>query len=291
MRHLAISMHAIVIWLALLLAPAEAARLPRSPRAPLLRLRGGADTAAVSSLKPWLVVLSRLLFPGNPPRERAPYVPPAPPPEAAKESSAPSSASRGGLNRAGAAKGRRGGTVGSVNAVHSKGEFETLLAKTSSKQLVVVDFFATWCGPCKQIAPKFEAMAAALPQAKFVKVDVDQCKDLSQQYGVSSMPTFKMFRGGKVVDEMQGADESKCSNSRKHPAPLCAAIATSPLLRVALTWRVSQSRVQTHSRRRLRRWRASRPVGPPLARAGLSSSLHQTRPPRISRSETRSRPT
>ena len=51
-------------------------------------------------------------------------------------------------------------------------------------------------------------MAAALPQAKFVKVDVDECKEVSQQYGVSSMPTFKMFRGGEVVDTMQGADEN-----------------------------------------------------------------------------------
>ena len=100
------------------------------------------------------------------------------------------------------------GAAGTVTAIKSKKEFDALLAATPSKRLVVVDFFATWCGPCQQIAPKYEAMAAQFQQAKFVKVDVDICKELSQSYGVSSMPTFKMIRGGKVVDEMNGADEN-----------------------------------------------------------------------------------
>ena len=202
-----------VCVVALVAASASAARLQQPPAAcqrlgGLQRLRGGADAATLTSARPWLAVLSRLLFPGNPARERAPYVPPAPPPKAptAKEAAA---ASSGSFNRAGS-KGRRGakGAAGSVIHVHSKKEFDALLKSTRSKQLIVVDFFATWCGPCQQIAPKFDAMAAALPQAKFVKVDVDECKEVSQQYGVSSMPTFKMFRGGEVVDTMQGADEN-----------------------------------------------------------------------------------
>ena len=175
----------------------------------LQRLRGGADAATLTAARPWLVVLSRLLFPGNPARERAPYVPPAPPPPpAAKEAASTSS---GGLNRQKNKAGRRGAgkaVAGSVIHVHSKKEFDALLKSTRSKQLIVVDFFATWCGPCQQIAPKFDAMAGAMPQAKFVKVDVDECKEISQQYGVQSMPTFKMFRGGEVVDEMKGADEN-----------------------------------------------------------------------------------
>ena len=74
---------------------------------------------------------------------------------------------------------------------------------------MVVDFHATWCGPCKQIAPVYERMASEFTQAKFLKVDVDECKDISQAYGVKSMPTFKLIKGGKEVGTMAGADEGQ----------------------------------------------------------------------------------
>jgi thioredoxin len=159
---------------------------------------------------PYLRVLLKMLFPGNPERERAPYVPPPPPPPPASKV-----ATEPAFNRAGGSKGRgrRSGSgkkasAGSVTAVSSKKEFDALLASTRSKQLIVVDFFATWCGPCQQIAPKYAELAAAMPHVRFLKVDVDQCKDLSQQYGVQSMPTFKMIKGGKEVGDMKGADEN-----------------------------------------------------------------------------------
>ena len=63
------------------------------------------------------------------------------------------------------------------------------------------------CGPCKEIAPKYAAMAGQFQQAKFLKVDVDECKDVAQQYGVKSMPTFKLFKAGKEVDSLSGADD------------------------------------------------------------------------------------
>lgn len=191
-------------------APSVAARrTARDSSSTLLALRGGADATGLwATCTPWLRVLRRLLFPGNPPRERAPYVPPppAPPPAAAA-----SEGGGGSLNRGKGSKGRKGkgkAVAGTVTHVHNKKEFDALLASARSKQLVVVDFAASWCGPCQQIAPKFEAIAAALPQARFLKVDVDECKDLSQEYKVQSMPTFKMIRAGKVVDEMKGADEN-----------------------------------------------------------------------------------
>ena len=60
----------------------------------------------------------------------------------------------------------------------------------------------------QQIAPKYEAMAGEITHVKFLKVDVDKCKDLSQRFGVQSMPTFKMLRGGREVGSMQGADDA-----------------------------------------------------------------------------------
>ena len=172
-------------------------QLRYSSPTPLLQLRGGAGAGGwVSNLPPWARVMLRLLFPGNPPRERS-----APPPRAER-----SSTSQPDTAKAPSVKGRKG-RAGAVTQIHSQAEFDAALSGAGKSKLVVVDFFATWCGPCQQIAPKFEAMAKELSQARFLKVDVDECKDISQKYGVSAMPTFKMIRGGAEVDSMQGADD------------------------------------------------------------------------------------
>ena len=139
------------------------------------RLRGGADTTS-PGLMGWLQMLRRLLFPGNPPRERSALPTPQPAPKKQAAESAPKGKAKPKRGRGGAAS-----KAGGVQAIHSKAEFEQMLKSVRSKQLVVVDFHATWCGPCQQIAPKYEAMAKALPHVKFVKVDVDEAKDLSQQ--------------------------------------------------------------------------------------------------------------
>mmetsp|Transcript_2450 Transcript_2450/g.3581 ORF Transcript_2450/g.3581 Transcript_2450/m.3581 type:complete len:243 (-) Transcript_2450:15-743(-) len=80
--------------------------------------------------------------------------------------------------------------------------------KAAGKGLVIVDFFADWCGPCKAIAPKFKAMAQEFPKTVFLKVNVDKNKAASERYSVSSMPTFVFLKKGRVVDILKGADES-----------------------------------------------------------------------------------
>lgn len=72
--------------------------------------------------------------------------------------------------------------------------------------VVVIDFFATWCGPCKVIAPKFEEMAKFYPTITFLKVDVDESQELTEQYDVRVMPTFVFLKDGQKVETIEGAD-------------------------------------------------------------------------------------
>lgn len=72
---------------------------------------------------------------------------------------------------------------------------------------VVIDFFATWCGPCKRIAPVFEDLADKFyPKVQFFKVDVDESGELVNLYDISAMPTFVFLKDGQVVKKVEGAD-------------------------------------------------------------------------------------
>jgi len=95
-----------------------------------------------------------------------------------------------------------------VVAIKSKEEFDAKL-KDAGNKLVVVDFFATWCGPCKMIAPKVEVMSNEMTDVVFLKVDVDENEEIATEYKVSAMPTFMFFKDGKKIDEFAGANENK----------------------------------------------------------------------------------
>lgn len=64
---------------------------------------------------------------------------------------------------------------------------------------VLVDFFATWCGPCKMLSPIIENIANSRDNIKVAKVDVDKHEDLARTYGVMSIPTLILFKNGQVV--------------------------------------------------------------------------------------------
>jgi len=72
------------------------------------------------------------------------------------------------------------------------------------KGIVFVDFFATWCGPCKMTAPIIEQLANEHKDIKFVKVDVDQNGELASEYSIFSIPTFIIFKEGKSVSQFSG---------------------------------------------------------------------------------------
>ncbi len=75
---------------------------------------------------------------------------------------------------------------------------------------VVVDFWATWCGPCRAIAPHLEAIAGELGgKVRIVKLDVDNNQKTAVTYGVQSLPTLLVFKDGKVVDKLVGNPGTK----------------------------------------------------------------------------------
>ena len=92
-----------------------------------------------------------------------------------------------------------------IKKVSSEGEFDQEIGK---RALSVCDFFAEWCGPCKMIAPILEQFAGKYTNVNFMKVDVDELKDVSQREEVSAMPTFKLYISGKCVASMKGADHA-----------------------------------------------------------------------------------
>lgn len=75
-----------------------------------------------------------------------------------------------------------------------------------SEQPVLVDFWATWCAPCRTIAPAVEDLATRYKgKVKVAKVNVDENQDTPQQFGVRMLPSLLVFKGGKVVDQIVGA--------------------------------------------------------------------------------------
>ncbi len=74
-----------------------------------------------------------------------------------------------------------------------------------SKGVVVVDFFATWCGPCKMLAPVFESASKEMDgKAKFLKVDIDESLEIARQFNISTVPTIMVFKDGKPVKSLVG---------------------------------------------------------------------------------------
>ena len=75
----------------------------------------------------------------------------------------------------------------------------------NNNSLLLVDFWAEWCGPCKSMHPIFMRMAKKYKHVRFARVNVDNAQDIAMKYGVQSIPTFIMFKNGEIVNRMVGA--------------------------------------------------------------------------------------
>ncbi|KAK6821250.1 putative thioredoxin [Apiospora arundinis] len=94
---------------------------------------------------------------------------------------------------------------GTVN-ISSQGEWQRILG---SSTIVVADFYADWCGPCKMVAPTFESLSTKFSKPgkiTFCKVNVDNQQPIASAHGVRAMPTFLIFKNGSVIETIQGAN-------------------------------------------------------------------------------------
>ena len=78
-----------------------------------------------------------------------------------------------------------------------------------SKGYALIDFGATWCGPCKAIAPFFNSLKEKYPSIKFFKLDIDENQEMARKYKIESIPAFILFKDGLEKDRMVGANKVK----------------------------------------------------------------------------------
>ncbi|EPS45718.1 hypothetical protein H072_187 [Dactylellina haptotyla CBS 200.50] len=92
-----------------------------------------------------------------------------------------------------------------VTAINSLKEFQEII---NGDKVIIVDFWATWCGPCRVISPIFEKLSekAEFSDIGFYKVDVDEQEEISQEVGIKAMPTFMVFRNGNKIEDLVGAN-------------------------------------------------------------------------------------
>ena len=87
-------------------------------------------------------------------------------------------------------------------------EFDLEVMKKDNK-LVIVDFFATWCGPCQRISPILESIAKKREDIDILKIDIDKNVELSVKYGIEFVPTLLAFKNGSMISQIEAVPDEK----------------------------------------------------------------------------------
>ncbi|XP_020215533.1 TPR repeat-containing thioredoxin TDX [Cajanus cajan] len=111
---------------------------------------------------------------------------------------------------------------GQIIGIHSTSELEKKLSAASkASRLAILYFTATWCGPCRFISPIYTSLAEKYPKVVFLKVDIDEARDVASAWNISSVPVFFFVKNGKEVDNVVGADKSTLERKiAQHADPL-----------------------------------------------------------------------
>ena len=100
-----------------------------------------------------------------------------------------------------------------VNELTEENSFSCISEMTNnSSPLNVLYFTATWCGPCKMIAPHVNTLSQKYSNINFYKIDVDEFEHLTEEAGISCMPTFQFYKNNQLVEKMEGADGVRLEN-------------------------------------------------------------------------------
>eukprot|EP00246_Nothoceros_aenigmaticus_P000807 TRINITY_DN1104_c0_g1_i1.p1 TRINITY_DN1104_c0_g1~~TRINITY_DN1104_c0_g1_i1.p1 ORF type:complete len:140 (+),score=20.18 TRINITY_DN1104_c0_g1_i1:220-639(+) len=103
-----------------------------------------------------------------------------------------------------------------VHSIHDAAAFHEKLKEASAAgKVVVIDFTASWCGPCKLMAPYFADLSKQYTQLVFLKVDVDELPDITSKWDVQAMPTFKFIKDNREVDKVVGASKDQLEKKIK----------------------------------------------------------------------------
>ncbi|XP_018819366.2 thioredoxin H-type-like [Juglans regia] len=99
---------------------------------------------------------------------------------------------------------------GNVHLITSKESWDQKLVEASGDgKIVIANFSATWCGPCKMIAPFYRELSEKYPSAMFLLIDVEELTELSTSWEVKATPTFFLIRDGRQVDKHVGANKTQ----------------------------------------------------------------------------------